>query len=345
MIEGGKVVSIISISTDITERKSAEKEIRNKIQEITEERDKINKIVHGIGDAVFVVDKDQKIILFNKVAEELSGFSAEEALGKKYNKILQFKHEKTGELKDQFITNTLESGKIQKMENHTVLIDKEGSSTPIVDSSAPVKDDKGNITACVVVFRDATKERAIDRAKTEFVSIASHQLRTPLSGVKWFTELLLNGKAGDLIKKQKDYIAQIAVSNERMIALVDDLLNVTHIETGKKFILQKRSCNISKIIERVILENSTEFKSRKITVGYDKNHCTKRKISIDKEKIEQALDNIISNAIKYSKDGGKISISCKLKNGNFYLKFKIMDGEFQGVSKKRFLKRFFELIM
>lgn len=86
---------------------------------------------------------------------------------------------------------------------------------------------------CVVVFRDATKEREINRMKSEFVSVASHQLRTPLTSIKWFAELLLDESNVNLTNEQKEYAKEIYEGNERLIDLVNDLLNVSRIETGK----------------------------------------------------------------------------------------------------------------
>lgn len=91
---------------------------------------------------------------------------------------------------------------------------------------------QSQVVGAIVVFRDITKERAIDRAKTEFVSIVSHQLRTPLSAIRWNLELLLDEDFGPLKPEQQQYLKDIAMTNERMIKLVNALLNVSRLELG-----------------------------------------------------------------------------------------------------------------
>ena len=162
-------------------------------------------MLDSIGDGVFAIDKTGIIIIFNRKAEEISGWRAVEALGKQYRKILKFAMEdKPDVIKDDFISQALGGKKIQ-IANHAVIIRKDGTKLPVADSAAPVLNDEGKVQAVVVVFRDVTKERAVDQAKTEFVSLASHQLRTPLSIVNWYTEMLMTGDVGKLNAEQKKW--------------------------------------------------------------------------------------------------------------------------------------------
>ena len=300
------------IVRDITERKKNEYELKQKIDEIRNEKDKINTIVEGIGDGVFVVGKDLKITLFNPIASQISGFSEKEVLGKKYSDILKFVFESDiNEINDKFVKNTIRTGKIQGMSNHTLLVHKSGDLIPVADSASPLEDEKGKIVGCVVVFRDATRERNIDKIKTEFVSIASHQLRTPLSGIKWFTELLLKQKVGKLNDEQKDYVNQVHTSNERLIRLVSDLLDVSHIETGRKFFMEMKKTNLSEIVKQVLEGSIGMIKDKKLKIDVCKELASKVYLTVDPDKIRQVFYNIITNAIKYSKNSGKIDLCLK----------------------------------
>ena len=214
------------------EKKKVEEKVKKRTAELEQEKDKIEAIIQSIGDGVFVVDRDYKIILFNQAAVQISGFSVKEVLGRRYNDVLKFVLEKNEKANDHFVKEAMKSGEIKKMSNHTLLIRNDGTKISVADSAAPLKDEKDNAVGSVVVFRDVTKERAIDRAKSEFVSLASHQLRTPLSTINWYAEMLLSEDIGKVDDGQKKYLEKIYRNNKRMVALVDALLNVSRIELG-----------------------------------------------------------------------------------------------------------------
>ncbi len=324
---------------NILEDVEAEKEAADK------EREKINTIIHSIGDAVFVTDNNYKIILFNQVAADLSGHGMKEAIGKRYNQVMNFVKEENGNpdrKNDEFIVKAMKTVKVMEMSNHTVLISKTGKRIPVSDSAAPLKDKDGKVIGCVVVFRDVTKERQIDQMKSEFVSVASHQLRTPLTGIKWFVELLLGQKAGKLSKKQKDFLQQILISNERMIALVSDLLDVSHIETGKKFNIEKKEINPAEIFQQILTDNIALIQKKRIKIIRCRELIKGFKIFADADKIRQAFQNLLSNAVKYSRDGGRIELNCDRSNKNETI-FSIKDSGF-GIpenQQKRVFEKFF----
>lgn len=285
----------------------------------TRERDKIDIILHSIGDGVLVVDKDYKITVFNETAEKISGFKATEVVGNRYDTVLKFVFEKDEKQNDEFVRGAIESGMVKQMANHTVLIRKDSQRVPVADSAAPFKDKSGKVMGCVVVFRDVTKEREIDKMKSEFVSVASHQLRTPLTGIKWFSELLLKNNPDDTTK---EYVQQIAVSNERMVRLVDDLLNVSRIETGKKFDIILKEMDIVPLVKSVLEEQLSSANAKNIALSCSKDAPHELVLSVDELKIRQVFQNLVSNAIKYSKENTQIMLGCEPKQAEvvFYVK-------------------------
>lgn len=297
-------------------------EITSALIQTKVEKDKIDAIVQGIGDGVFVLDKNLEIILFNKKASQISGFKPKDVLGKKYSDVLQFISEKTGEINDSFVREAFSTGLVQKMTNHTVLVKKDETRVAVADSCAPLKDKSGEIIGCVVVFRDVSREREVDKVKSEFVSVVSHQLKTPLSGIKWISELMLGGELGELNKKQKEFLSNIYFNNERMIKLVNDLLDISHIETGRKFNIVRRKVDVVKIVGQVLEDNKKLAKEKNISIIKCAGAPNKLIMKLDDSKIEQVFANLINNAIKYSKKGGKIRISCEHKNGQVIFKIK-----------------------
>jgi len=274
------------------------------------EKEKIDAILHSIGDGVFVVDAEKKIIMINYVTEEISGFKGEELVGHEYNKKLKFIFEKDKKENSEFMDKALSTGTVQEMSNHTMIVKKDGTEIPVADSAAPLKDKDGKIIGCVVVFRDVTKEREVDKMKTEFVSLASHQLRTPLTSIKWYAELLLEENDGKKLgAEERDFVKEIHEGNERMVNLVNDLLNVSKIETGKKFVIEKKKEDLTSIIAKSIKEQKIIAAQKEIEIAFSGKPENGLEILIDGEKIKQVIQNFISNAIKYSPKGSTITVN------------------------------------
>jgi len=160
------------------------------------------------------------------------------------------------------------------------------------------------------------------KIKFDFATIASHQLRTPLSAMKWFLEMLLEGNAGRLTRRQQDFVTEIYKSNERMIRLVNDLLLVSKIANGQ-LKLVCRQFIMEKTIGAVVRELTPLTNAASITVvrKFDEHAATQ--VFGDEDKIRQVLRTLLDNAIRYMVDGGIIIIYCEREHGK--LRFEIQD--------------------
>lgn len=303
--------AILNILEDVEEEKN----------NVSREKDKINAILYSIGDGVFVTDKNLNIVMYNQIASQISGFSPEEAMGKKYSDILKFIYEKDGKINDAFIKKAIETGQITEMANHTLLIKKDGSKISVADSAAPLKDGRGEISGCVVVFRDITREREIDQAKTDFVSVASHQLRTPLTAIKWYIEMLLSDKTKLTEQQQKDYMQEVSKGSQRLVTLVNDLLNITRIETGRLKI-ETKPIDLIAYINDIIKETKPLADSRQCQLVFEKPKSVLPAIPLDTTLIRQVYLNLITNAIHYSPPENKIVISLNKDHENIIFSVK-----------------------
>ena len=319
-------------NTNNLQRKVKERtvELKDTVSYITKEKEKTDAILHSIGDGVFTLDRDLKITMFNRVAEKVTGYTADQAIGKQYQEIIKLINEIDEAICDQFIKNSLTSGEIIDAPNQTVLIRQDKNRIPVSGSAAPLKNKLGLVTGCVVVLRDVTKEREIDRAKTEFVSLASHQLRTPLSSVKWYAELLMAGDAGKITDNQQNYLQEIYNSNERMIALVNGLLNVSRIEMGT-LIIKPVPVDFPLIAKSVLDELGPKIAEKKLNIKqiYEKGLP---KINADEKIVRVILQNLITNAIKYTPNKGKVSITIKEDKTNVLIR--VADNGY-GIPKKQ----------
>ncbi len=308
--------TLLSIEGKNKDLENTKKAVLNVMEDLSEEKERISNqknrietILASIGDGVFVTDKDGKITMMNKAAQDMSGHSLFEALDKKYFDVLRFKYENDIEKPyPDLVKSVFDSGNPQSLQNHSVIVHKNGTITPVLDSAAPIKDVSGKIYGCVVVFRDNTRERELEKSKDDFMSVTSHQLRTPLGSMRWNLEMLLGGDAGKLSAEAEKIATDIHKGNLRMIELVNDLLNVNRIDQGKVMDDPVKTDPVQ-IIKDVIAELNFEVIERKIKIELDLEKIPM--IVIDAKRFREVAMNLISNAVKYNKDGGNVAVSLK----------------------------------
>ena len=188
-----------------------------------------------------------------------------------------------------------------------------------------------------IILHDISREKKVQELKTEFVSIAAHQLRTPLSAIKWTLTALIEGDFGEVKGKQLEYIKRANISNERMIELVNDLLNLSRIEAGK-YVQIEDFLKIENLITEVLREEEIKAKKKKVTIEFKKDKNIPE-ISVDKEKIMLLIQNLIENAINYSFENTKIYINLTEDRKKHEIQFSITNSGI-GIPEK-FKKRMF----
>ena len=283
------------------EKKISEVELARKNAEIEDQKTKA--ILASIGDGLVVVDKDGNIVLVNNAFEKMTGLPSGDILGKKMSKLLSIVDEH-GVLipeAERPITRTLGNQKPTNNGNKIIeYIRDDGTKFPVAISVAPILIDNEFIGA-VEVFRDITKEYEVDKAKTEFVSLASHQLRTPLTAINWYTEMLLTDTTEKLSPTQRDYVNEINNGSNRMIELVNALLNVSRIELGN-FAVDPKIVNPKDILQSVVKDMKVLTKEKKIKLKVDDTKSPDEYIA-DTNLFRMIFQNLISNSIKYTNTG------------------------------------------
>ena len=295
----------IFIGRDITAQEGIIKEKDDKIKTGEEEKARSQEILNSIGDGVISLNDKGEVIYVNKQAIDILGFHSEELIGKLLWKKIIMTDDKGQEvqIENRPIRMALFTRK-RIYESSYYYKSKDGRFIPVSITATPlVMHDM--VVGGVDVFRDITKEREVDRMKTEFISLASHQLRTPLSATKWFAELILDDSK-NLNIEQLGLIKNIYTSNQRMIDLVNALLNISRIESGR-IIIDPKPTDLRKLVEEVVLELTPKIKSKKHNVILS-IHGDLPLINIDPRLIRNAYMNLLTNSIKYTKEGGEISI-------------------------------------
>ena len=183
-------------------------------------------------------------------------------------------------------------------------------------------------------LRKAFEElKVLDKAKSEFISMASHQLRTPLSAIKGYISMLIEGSWGKLPEKVKEKMKHVFYSNERLIRIVQDLLNISKIELGKMEI-EKEPTQIEKQIQSCYEEMKIEAEKKNLKFIFKKPKTLLPKINVDSLKIRQVITNLIDNAIRYTQEG-EIEISAQKKNSSILISVRDTG---EGLTKEEFQK-------
>ncbi|MCX6718937.1 MAG: HAMP domain-containing sensor histidine kinase [Candidatus Taylorbacteria bacterium] len=163
------------------------------------------------------------------------------------------------------------------------------------------------IIGAVEVFRNITKEKEIDKAKTEFVSLASHQLRTPLTTVSWYAEMILKGDVGKVVPEQKKYLEEIYHGNQRMIELVNTLLDVSRLELGT-FKIESKPTDIVSLALDVLFEQKPRIEEKRLVITEDFSKYIPM-YHTDPKLLRMVFQNLLANAVEHTPLGGKIEFS------------------------------------
>lgn len=300
-------------------------EVREKAEE---ERDKIQAIITNLVDGLLVFDNENKLSLMNPQAEDFFEVKIEKIVGKSVLELAKLTSFKP-------LANLIgsEIGGIFRKE---ILI----KNNLTLDVSTVIMISEEEKLGTVVILHDITREKMIEKMKTEFVSLAAHQLRTPLSAIKWTLRMLLDGDLGEITPEQRDFIGKTYQSNERMINLINDLLDITRIEEGR-YLFKPAFANLENIVWFVINASQGETKRRKLTLVFKKPKRKLPRVKVDVEKIRLVIQNLLDNAIKYTKPGGKVTIALRYVKKE--IEFKIQDtgvGIPQDQQKRIFTKFF-----
>lgn len=315
-----RIIGFLGTEEDVTKKNENLKQLEYQNKIINLYKNRLGAIISYLGEAVVVIEMDKKISLMNQFAIRLVGKDAINFNQKDFDSICKIIIENDsyclttqGVLHDIFRNSSAHS-----IRTNAFLIKNDNSKIPIAFTANPFFDDYNGVVGYILLFRDITEEKEVDKMKSEFVSIASHQLRTPLSGIQWITELLLNNKLGELNTHQKQFIEKIAESNKKLITLVNDLLNVSRIDSPKKFIANRTIQNFVKFLNDLVEEEKIVGIPNRINIEFiNQTNLEDIQLNIDVEKIKQAFNNLLSNVIKYSEEGDTVTVGIEKVEESF----------------------------
>lgn len=302
----GEIEYFSTIARDITESKQAEAALAE-----AEERGRL--ILESAGDGIYGLDLEGRTTFVNPAAAEMLGYEVRDLVGRVMHRLIQH-HRSDGKsypFQDSPVYRAMSEGGTEHVFDDEILWRKNGESFPVEYRATPIR--KNNrVIGAVVTFSDITERKAVDRMKSEFVSIVSHELRTPLTSIRGSLGLLVSMKNTKLPSQTVELISIAHRNSERLLFLINDLLDMEKIASGKaRFEMKVQP--LFPIIEQAIINN------RSYADQYGVRYILSRSVEdifvkTDSDRLAQVLNNLLSNATKFSPRGGNVEIEVDRKN-------------------------------
>jgi PAS domain S-box-containing protein len=325
----------LSITRDITERKRIEIAMRRSEQRASD-------LIDGAMDAIISVGTDQRIVRFNRAAERVFGIGAEAAMGSSIERFippsLRARH---AELVESYAANGRTERHMAALPELTGLR-ADGSEFQFEATLSRIDTDDG--PQMTVMLRDVTElkaareERAAHEARTEFLSRVSHELRTPLNAILGFAQLLRLDRSALQSPVQRAHLERIHQSGEHLLALVNDVLDLSRIEAGQMR-LSIEAVNLAALTEECQAMLAGLAAAREVVMATRASSAAQRGLALDPRaastetdapgvpwvqadrlRLKQVLLNLLSNAIKYNRPGGEVALSWRADGGQWQLR-------------------------
>jgi PAS domain S-box-containing protein len=282
------------------------------LQAQQEEIAKSRAILESIADGVIVLDQNRRVLLVNPAAEDLLGFAALALEGEHLRHILglgetpvhrELAQALYGELREALEPDT---GTDQMAEGSVRL---EAGSRVLAMNTAPLVLSSGSVAGVVAALRDISREAEVERLKNEFISTVSHELRTPMTSIKGYTDLLFLGMAGGLTDAQRNFLQIIKSNADRLTALVNDILDISRIETGRIGLVVE-ALHLTGIIDQVVASFREQYREKGVRLDWQPPEEL-AEVRGDAARVTQVLSNLLANAWHYTPPEGRVKVDVR----------------------------------
>jgi PAS domain S-box-containing protein len=316
----GGLVGYAKVTRDLTERRRFEDRLR-----ASEER--LRVLIGTVRDyGIFMLDPDGRVASWNEGARRIKGYEAEEIIGQHFSVFYPEPARSAG-----FPDYELEVARAEgRFEDEGWRVRKDGTQFWANVIITALHADDGSLMGFAKVTRDLTERRiaqqrevenarriaeseASNRAKTGFLAAMSHELRTPLNAIAGYAQLMQEGIAGPVTEQQQEYLTRIRGSQQHLLAIVNDLLNYGRIEAGE-VMYDLSPVSMHEVIERVLSMVVPQAERKQLRL-YEERCDARLNALADQLKTEQILLNLVSNAVKFTPEGGRVTLSCSLGDG------------------------------
>lgn len=300
--------------------RSAHKSNNSFADQAREESIKASSVMESMGDGVVVIDREGKITYLNPAAEQLIGWEESNAVSLNWRPVMNLKTSDDHEIDDKhdpFMEAWRQNRSIVR--NNLVMITRSGHRRDLTMSVSPIYNSASQFTGAIAVFRDVSEEKAVERQRSEFISTASHEMRTPVAAIEGYLSLALNPKVASVDERAKGFLLKAHDATQHLGELFRDLLSITKLEEGKMH-LKKEPVNLTQVIQDTItnLQPIADQKGLKLAfepdtpVGSSARKVLNPQYSVlgDPARLREVMTNLIDNAIKFTAQGSvTVSIS------------------------------------
>ena len=282
------------------------------------EKEQFKKALDAASDNIFILDKDVRVMYMNLATSSHTGFMPKESLGKKIQSLWWSKIDT--QVLDDILTHTFSEKKSGSWEITSVkqsgsIQESEIFVTPVVHEN--------EFLFALVIEHDIQKRKELDSLKDEFIAIASHELRTPMTIIRGYVSLLRDRVLGDINQKQEETLQKIDTSSAKLIELVTDMLDMSKLEKQEQQDIKKEYFDVKDVIGEVS-DGFTVLLAKK-NITYNTFYDTYTKIDSDPTLLKQVLVNLIGNAVKFTEDGGSISVHVLSAENDAHIRFEVID--------------------
>lgn len=282
---------------------------------IAAEKEKSQLVLYGITDAVIAVDLNRKIIIFNKAAQDLTGLKEDEVLGKYISEVIQVyeKDDYIHEFTYCPINGDIGEGIVFSRQHLKINTAKKDTYVNLV--TGRIKEGSKINLGCILTLHDISKERELEEMKLDFVSMAAHELRTPLTSIKGYLYVFIQKYKDKMDKEQQVFVTRMNIATQRLVALVENLLDVARIERGA-LTIHPEEIDWLKNVKEILNEIKDQAFDKKIQIKLFEPKEKLPLINVDRFRINEVLTNLLTNAITYTPSDGEIVVSIEKKDGS-----------------------------
>ncbi|MDX9752522.1 MAG: ATP-binding protein [bacterium] len=274
-------------------------ELLQKTMELAEEKKRLTTVINGIREGLLGCDAQGRLIHYNETARNLLNFSAEEVKTQTFPNLCPAVATAVG----------FHPGDLSNLVPHRMDITLNHKIIHIIAS--PISDENKQPIGLVLILHDRTQEAELDQMKDDLISIVSHELRSPLTSIKGYMDLMLGGELGEIPASIQGYLTIVSSNANRLAALIDDMLDLSRIESGK-LSMSFGKIEIKYLCDYVYLTMKPLATQK--TIEFTQEVQADLAVSGDVDRLQQALTNLVSNAIKYTPEHGRVTIQAFRKD-------------------------------